>query len=89
MCEKCSICLVKLKRKGKVVFQCGHAIHLTCYIECLKNDTIYCPLCRTLIEENVSFYNFINGKFSRIIRSFQKICSIEDIKVNIEGLNLV
>jgi len=78
MCDKCSICLLNLNNIGKVIFKCGHSIHLNCYIECLKNDTIFCPLCRKCIEENITFYNYINLKFSKIINNFQKMYNIID-----------
>ena len=74
MNKTCCICLEKLKRNGKVIFKCGHSIHLCCYIECLKNDTIFCPLCRVKIQENVDYYNFINLKFSIIIKNLQRLC---------------
>ena len=74
MNKNCCICLEKMKRYGKVIFQCGHSMHLGCYIECLKNDTIFCPLCRAKIEENIEYYNYVNLKFSIIIKNLQKMC---------------
>ena len=90
MKNNCCICLEKLKRKGIVIFQCGHIMHLGCYIECLKNDTIFCPLCRAKIEENVEFYNYINLKFSTIVKNLQRICEMSKIKpaINIPQLNI-
>ncbi len=76
MNKKCCICLEKMKCYGKVIFQCGHSIHLCCYIECLKNDTIFCPLCRVKIQENIQYYNYINLKFSIIIKNIQRICKV-------------
>ena len=82
MNKNCCICLEKLKRNGKVIFTCGHTIHLCCYIECLKNDTIFCPLCRAKIEENVEYYNYINLKFSTIIKNIQRIYEVgKEIKL--------
>ena len=90
MNNKCCICLEKLKKNGKVIFQCGHSIHLCCFIECLKNDTIFCPLCRRKIEENVEFYNYINLKFSIIIKNLQRMYTIKEMKnqVKVEAINI-
>lgn len=74
MCQKCCICLDNLGEKGKVTLDCGHSIHLHCFIECLKNDTIFCPMCRGKIKDNINYYNFLNLKLSIIIRgNFLKI----------------
>ena len=91
MNKNCCICLEKMTCYGKVIFKCGHAMHLCCYIECLKNDTIFCPLCRVKIQENVDYYNFLNLKFSIIIKNLQKICnSSPDVKRIIrDRINLI
>ena len=88
--KKCCICLDKMNKKGIVTFKCGHTIHLCCYIECLKNDTIFCPLCRAKIEENVEFYNYINLKFSTIVKNLQRMCELRQIKpvINIPQINI-
>lgn len=71
--EICCICLYKIKKNGKVIFHCSHKIHLECFMELLKHDTIFCPLCRKRIESNIEFYNFINLKFTKIIKNLQQI----------------
>jgi len=78
MNEKCCICLNTLHDKGKVTFDCGHSIHLCCFMDCLKNDTIFCPMCRAKIQPNINYYNFLNLKLNRIVEKFQ----IFKIKVN-------
>ena len=66
MSYKCCICLNKLNSNGKVTLTCGHSIHLNCFIECLKNDIINCPICRKKIPETITFYNFLNCKLNFI-----------------------
>jgi len=85
MCvDKCSICLEKLTEKGKVTFDCGHSLHLSCFMTCLKNDTIFCPLCRQRIEDNVKYYNFLNLRLNHIVNNFKmitvKITEIDNIQ---------
>lgn len=88
MCDKCSICLEKLEEKGKVTFQCGHSLHLKCFMNCLKNDTIFCPLCRKKIEENVQYYNFLNLKLNRIVQNFKMITIKIDEIHNDNNINI-
>ena len=73
MNKKCCICLDKMKDKGIVTFDCGHTVHLQCYINCLKNDTIFCPMCRQKIKQNVDYYNFINLKLNKLFKNFNTI----------------
>ena len=83
MCEKCCICLDKLDTKGIVILECNHRIHMKCFMECLKNDTIFCPLCRQKIEDNINYYNFLNLKLSIIMRNIKSICiKRKDININ-------
>ena len=67
----CCICLTKLKDKGIVILNCNHKIHLNCYIECLLNNTIICPLCRQIITEHVNYYNFLNQKMNFIYKNWK------------------
>jgi phage pi2 protein 07 len=70
MCNSCSICLENLCDNNKVIFQCSHEIHLKCYIECIKNNILFCPLCRQKIKENVSLFNYINTKMNNLYKSY-------------------
>lgn len=72
MLNKCCICLNDVGDNGIVTFKCNHKIHLKCYIECLMNNTIFCPLCRVRIEENIKYYNLINKKFNFLYNHIQK-----------------
>lgn len=65
----CPICLVKIKKNGNVIFKCNHQMHLKCYIECLKNTVIKCPLCKKPVNENKKYYKFLNSKFENVIKS--------------------
>jgi uncharacterized C2H2 Zn-finger protein len=68
----CCICLTKLTDKGIVILKCQHKIHLNCYIECLLNNTIFCPLCRQIIDDHIKYYNFINKKMNFIYDNWKK-----------------
>lgn len=69
----CCICLDKLDKTDKVIFKCNHCIHLNCYIESLKHDNIFCPLCRSIIKPNVNYYNYLNDKLLIIINNVKSI----------------
>ena len=73
MCKKCCICLEELKEKGKVILDCGHSIHMSCFMELLKHDTIFCPMCRGKIKDNVNYYNFLNLKLIIIKRNIRSL----------------
>jgi len=75
--EKCCICLNILHDKGKVTFDCGHSIHLCCFMNCLKNDTIFCPMCREKIKQNINYYNFLNLKLNKLMENLFKNIKIE------------
>lgn len=72
MCNKCCICLEDLKEKGIVILDCGHIIHMSCFMELLKHDTIFCPMCRGKIKDNVNFYNYINLKVITVKRNMRR-----------------
>lgn len=70
--EKCCICLDNLTKTNIVTFDCKHSIHLNCYVNCLTNNMIDCPLCKRKIKQNVPLYNHFNIKFIRIIRTMKR-----------------
>ena len=83
MCNKCCICLEDLKEKGKVILDCGHSIHMACFMELLKHDTIFCPMCRGTIKDNINYYNFMNLRLSIIMRNIKRINIIsKEININ-------
>ena len=73
MCEKCCICLNDIEETGQVILKCGHKIHLKCFMECLKNDTIFCPLCRKKIDEMIKYYNYLNKKLNFLYKNHRDI----------------
>ena len=89
MVNKCCICLDELKEKGTVTFDCGHIIHMCCFMELLKNDTIFCPLCRAKLKDNINFYNHLNLKLSVIIKGIHNFrITTKDINNNETEINI-
>ncbi len=43
----CSVCLEEIQGQNVHELSCGHALHATCYIQCLKRGRSSCPLCRS------------------------------------------
>jgi len=69
--DKCCICLDDLTETNNVTFDCCHSIHLSCYMNCLQNNVVKCPLCKRLIKQNVTLFNYINIKYIKIIKSLR------------------
>jgi len=46
-------------------------------MNCLKNDTIFCPMCRDKIKQNVNYYNYLNLKLNKLMENFFKNIKVE------------
>ena len=44
----CPVCLEAIQGQNVHELSCGHALHATCYIQCLKRGRASCPLCRSV-----------------------------------------
>lgn len=82
MCNTCCICLEELEDNGKVIFQCSHQIHFKCYIDCVKNNIIFCPMCRRKIPENVTLFNYINTKMNNLYKSYKNMIGFISTTLN-------
>ena len=52
----CPICLDENGMERRIILDCGHGIHETCFMHLVNNKHTHCPLCR----KNFSFdMNFI------------------------------
>ena len=80
--DKCCICLDNLTETNNVTFDCRHSIHLSCYMNCIQNNVVKCPLCKRLIKQNVTLFNYINLKYIKIIKSLQTSRQIQKTITN-------
>ena len=69
---RCCICLDDVEDKNVVIFDCGHSMHLKCYIDCLINNVLLCPLCKTKINQNIPLFNHYNLQMISIIQKIKK-----------------
>lgn len=75
----CPICLLNIRKNGKVIFRCNHQMHLKCYLESLKHATIECPLCKKGITENKKYYRFLNIKFKNVIEDVKNKFTLDKL----------
>lgn len=48
----CVICFEPYTEETRILFSCSHHICLVCYEKLInRHDTIHCPLCRAVVDE--------------------------------------
>lgn len=65
--ESCCICLDELEKTGITTLDCGHTIHLNCFMEFIlcgsnKSNNNKCPLCRT----DINMTNEVKSKMENV-----------------------
>jgi hypothetical protein len=56
--SSCIICMET--NMDEIIFDCNHTICLNCYQKMLSmNNTIYCPICRKIVDENITKFDII------------------------------
>jgi len=81
----CPICIRNVHKRGKVILQCEHCMHLKCYTECLKFNVIECPLCKRSITENKKYFLFLNKKFNSVVENLKNTFSLEKLFNSLES----
>jgi hypothetical protein len=82
--DACCICLDDLENNGIATLECGHTIHLNCFMEFMLCNSRHsnnnkCPLCRTIIQINNNIKNKIdNLSINKLDKS--QIMFINDIQ---------
>jgi hypothetical protein len=63
--SSCIICMET--NMDEIIFDCNHTICLNCYQKMLSmNNTIYCPICRKIVDEEIVKFDIIEPRQSTL-----------------------
>lgn len=67
----CPVCLENLfhSTKHSCTLQCGHSIHIECFHECIKNNNLFCSICRKIVISGDILKEYIKN-FDDLIKEY-------------------